>query len=288
MSWTVGRLLCALVASGLLAASASCSLLTEVDGLAGGDAAGAEGGTSGNVEGGADGPAPGDSGPLPAKVYADAVLADGPIAYFHLDETSGPTARSVMGQVTGTYHGTFAFGAESAVGAGGTSVTFDGTSSRLDFGDVFAFPGTAAYSLECWFKPSATGDTRFLFNRTTTASPIEGYAAYFGTSFLLFARETNGAELAYASTDAVTKIGAWMHVVVTYNGTVTELYVDGVSVGRNLGATTPIGGGPGLFVLGDNANGQFNKLAGQIDEFAVYDRGLTAAQVLAHFQAAKH
>jgi hypothetical protein len=78
-----------------------------------------------------------------------------------------------------------------------------------------------------------------------------------------------------------------MHVVATYDGTVAELYIDGVSVGKNVGATGAIGGGPGIFVLGDNAAGQFNKLAGQIDEFAVYDKRLTAPQVAAHFQAAK-
>ena len=297
MTWNAGRHLGALplLAGGWLVALASCSLLTPLDGLSTGATDDAEAGTSGTSgtsgsagsSGSPDGSPQGDAGPLPAALYANAVLADGPIAYFHLDETAGPTARSAVGTTMGTFEGMFAFGAESAVGPGGTSVTLDGTSARLDFGDVFAFAGTVSYSLECWFKPSITGDTRFLFERRTTASPAEGYTVYFGTSYFLFARQTGTVEFGYASTDATTTIGAWRHVVTTFNGTVTELYIDGVSVGKNVGATGAIGGGAGKFVLGDNTGGQFNKLGGQVDEFAVYDKGLTAAQVALHFQAAK-
>ncbi len=74
---------------------------------------------------------------------------------------------------------------------------------------------------------------------------------------------------------------------MTFDGTETVIYLDGVEVGRNSGAAErPIGGGAGSFVIGDNDPGQFNKLAGELDELAIYGSALSPAQVAAHFVAA--
>ncbi len=217
--------------------------------------------------------------------YAAAVLADGPLAYFRFDEAGGEVAASAIGSVTGTYEGAFTFGAPGAVGDGNPAVTFDGATTRIPVGDVFPFAGTAPYSLELWVRPSAILDTRFLIDRRSVTGD-EGYTMYLGTTYLLHARTTAGAEFGYVNIGSPV-VGAWSHVVATFDGTETVIYLDGVEVARSGGAAAdPIGGGAGAFVIGDTPQGQFNKLAGDLDELAIYGSALSPAQVAAHFQAA--
>lgn len=221
----------------------------------------------------------------PVSPYATAVLADAPLAYFRFDEASGPVARSAVGSVTGTYEGMVTFGAPGAVGDGNPAVTFDGVTTRIPVGDVFPFDGAAPYSLEMWVRPSSINDTRFLIDRRS-ASRAEGYTMYLGTTYLLHARITAGTEFGYVNIGTPV-VGAWSHVVATFDGTITVIYLDGVEVASNTGsAASPIGGGAGSFVIGDNDPGQFNKLAGDLDELAVYGSALSPAQVAAHFEAA--
>lgn len=264
------------------ALASSCSALTSFNGLAGqeSDAAAADAGGDGTVPGNVDAPASGGS------AYSAAVLADAPIAYFRFDEASGPTAKSIVGAATGSYEGSFSFGAAGATSDGNPSVTFDGTSTRLDLGDAFRFGGTVSYSLEIWIKPNVNGDTRFIIDRAASGSPAQGYSLYMGKTYLTYSRTVNGMEVAYAGTTP-PPLDVWTHVVVTYDGMVDLLYVNGVQVSNKQGATMPIGDVAGSFVLGDNSPGQFNKFSGQMDELAVYDKPLSAARIQAHFIAAK-
>jgi hypothetical protein len=59
------------------------------------------------------------------------------------------------------------------------------------------------------------------------------------------------------------------------------------AVAHRVDVTTPIGTGQGFFVIGDKTPAQASKLSGQLDEVAIYDKALTFAQVVAHFEAAK-
>ena len=133
-----------------------------------------------------------------ASRYAAAVLADEPLAYFRFDEAGGTLAWSAVGSVTGTYEGTFAFGAPGAVGDGNPSVTFDGVTTRIPVGDVFPFDGLAPYALEMWVRPSSINDTRFLVDRRS-ASRAEGYTMYLGATYVLHARITPGTAFAYVN-----------------------------------------------------------------------------------------
>lgn len=235
-----------------------------------------------------DGSCTSDDGALgdaSASAYARAVVADRPVAYFRFNETSGAVAASSVGAVTGTYQGSFTYGAPGATGDGDTCVTFDGSTTRIDLGDVFRFAGNAPFSIELWFNPVETGSTRFLVDRRTSGG-AEGYTMYVGETYNLFARRTNAAEFGYVGASGGPPLGTWTHNVVTYDGAAAAFYVDGIEVARNLGdALNPIGGGPGSFVVGDLTSGQFFKFNGRLDELAIYDAPLPAARVAAHYQA---
>jgi hypothetical protein len=103
------------------------------------------------------------------------------------------------------------------------------------------------------------------------------------TSSLRFAITTNGAggeqQINCSST---LSTGVWHQVAITLNSGTGILYVDGAAVGTNSGMTiTPSG-------LGSTANNYIGKsqyadpyLAGSLDEFRIYNVGLSSAEIAA-------
>ena len=77
----------------------------------------------------------------------------------------------------------------------------------------------------------------------------------------------------------------WTHLAAVRDATGTQLYLNGVQVGRN-GRTVPgaIGGGSGALVIGGQENGPEpgqaqDRFHGALDELLVYDRALSGAEI---------
>ena len=80
------------------------------------------------------------------------------------------------------------------------------------------------------------------------------------------------------ATGAVLPLSTWTHVAGTYNGTTIRLYVNGVQVGTSA-FTGVIGTSTGALRIGGNSLwGEF--FQGQIDEVRIYNRALTAAELV--------
>ncbi len=77
--------------------------------------------------------------------------------------------------------------------------------------------------------------------------------------------------------------GVWHHVVGTYSSAqhTAALYVDGDLVNSNTNASSAIATTAHPFQIGARHNG--DTFGGSIDDVAVYDHALTAAQVAAHY-----
>ncbi len=290
----------------------ACSLTTSLEGLYGGNHSAEPGISSISDAGGADTSAP-DTGAVDASsdafpndgtapdreaaapdsqpdtptgsAYRAAVMADQPLAYWRLHETTGQVAIDEMGNASpGTFSGTAGRGVPGAVGDGDTATSFDGTTTRLDIGDSFAFPGTAAFSIEVWVMVSVIDtQVRRIVSRNVQTGPDDGYALYYGDTFVLFSRFTAGTENGYAGGPTLPA-GRFAHLVATYDGGATNLYIDGAVVDTG-GTTSPISSGPGTLAFGDGARDAFFKFQGALDEIAVYGNALSAARVLAHYHA---
>lgn len=80
------------------------------------------------------------------------------------------------------------------------------------------------------------------------------------------------------------KLGVWSHVALTYDGNKVTLYINGVNkIDYTLVGTPKCTGASGLRIGGSNLPGDY--VDALIDEVAVYDKALTGARVLAHYQA---
>lgn len=252
------------VVTGMIAITMGCGRLS-FDPLARTDA---------NLDGTADGR---------ADQYAQLVIADGPVAYWRFEESGGTVAVDEMGNYPGTFTGTVAHGSGIA---GSRGAVFDGTTTRVIVGDVFAFAGTAPYTLEVWANPSfVDGTVRFLVDRSSSSTPTDGYQLYYADSFTLYAREIQGAEAGYASAPALVA-NRWAHLVATYDGDSNALYVDGELINSSPAPALPVAT-TGRFTLGDLGGDQFYKYPGTLDEVAIYPTALSAARIAAHTAAGR-
>jgi hypothetical protein len=214
--------------------------------------------------------------------YAAAVVNSGPVAYFRFDELSGPNLRSLVSTHQAMAEGA-SFDVPGAV-AGNSAVVLDAFAGRIDFGDTFGFFGLAPYTFELLLRASIIDDTRFVLHRESDDGQY-GFAMYYGTGYFLFAREAAQSEFGYVNTD-LFMADQWTHAAVTFDGEVQRLYINGLEVANNVGAGNPIDGEPGgRLAMGDSAFGQFNRHAGEFDEFAIYDRALSATDVFDHHAA---
>lgn len=242
--------------------------------------------------------------------YDTAVLADGPVGYYRLDELAGPTIdNAVVGGADATAGVDPTYGVAGAFDAGGnTAFDFDGVDDYLALPDsVFgAYPNPAAsLSIEVWFKTSSSG---VIFSQTDAgatpggAAPVNGQvpALYVGSDGKLYASTFwhNSVTLVTESLNAVDD-GQWHHAVVTYTGSTTpnsgvqRLYVDGVLQDTLTGLTQQFYNFTGDYdyFLGTGhtggswaaTSGTWEFFAGSLDEFAVYNRAITAAEVSDHY-----
>lgn len=78
-------------------------------------------------------------------------------------------------------------------------------------------------------------------------------------------------------------LGAFHHVAATLDGTTARLFIDGQVVTTALQARTPFNSNDPLWIAGIN-NG-FNTWPGLVDEVAIYNRALSAAEILSIYNA---
>jgi hypothetical protein len=223
----------------------------------------------------------------PHVTYPQEVLADSPLSYYRLGEASGTTAVDSMGATNATYGGSVGLGAPGAIaGDPDTGVALDGTTAYLALGTGFAFAGTAAMSFEVWFKPAVLGGGYArLLSKEANVGGRQGYLITVSSGGTSFERWRDGSTGGNNYTSPLT-VGAYNHIVATFDGTQTFLYVNGVP-------TTPSASPLSLSTSTEACNvGAYSGLMagdfvqGTIDEVAFYDHALAPARVLAHYTAA--
>jgi hypothetical protein len=257
-------------------ATCACSLIP-LDGL-----------TGGIVVGGPDAGDAGQDAPLPPpSAYAQVVLADDPVAYWRLDETSGVTVRDFSGHGNdATYIGGVHAGAPGAIANDpDTAATFDGATGYLDAGNVFAFAGTEPFSVEAWVRSTSMQNYGGVFSREDTSGgpPSEGYLGFVspGNGVYGFQR-LDGNNLTSITSMSTASTSHYDHVVATYDGNVMTVYVNGAPEAMEA-ASFPIAGATHDFVVGAEVGGAEDFFEGELDEVAVYEHVLEANRVSAHY-----
>ena len=221
--------------------------------------------------------------PAPAS-YSAAVVADAPVSYWRLGETTGTAAADQRSANPGSYAGAPALGAASllATDSVNKAVTFDGTNDVVVVPDSNSLDLTTGITLEAWIKPGLLPPTGSFASLVTKP---ESYSLQFNGPRLEFTVMQNGVRQRLQAPSGAIVSGQGFHVVATFDGTTQRLYINGIeSVNRALtGAATVT---PRALAVGawDAGSEFFN---GVVDDVAVYNRALSAATVGSHFTAGR-
>jgi hypothetical protein len=194
---------------------------------------------------------------------------------WHFDELSGTVAADSSGN---NNNGTYING--PLLGQPGrfqTAVQLDGVNDRISVPDSATLDVGDSFTLEGWVRRQATTGTEELFNKGGNGLQLSVLSAPNGNQVVL--RKANVTTIA-RSTAGVPADGNFHHVVATRSGPGgVAIYIDGVN-----GGTTQVSA---MQVIQDTAFplqfGLGNSAGARFDEFAIYDRALTAGEVGARF-----
>jgi hypothetical protein len=238
-------------------------------------------------------------GGAPASDYFATVLADNPLAYYHLGEASGTTALDATPNMQdGTYGATVTRHQPSPLvnpqavsdgAAGFPGGTATAATTVRSAGTGLLLP-TAALSVELWLTSAGTNQGAVLLQFDYSSGklvPVYSLSLESGHIVLLVhaAAGTTAGTLAGKTTIAAAKP---YHVVGTYDGMTQamSLYVNGVLDGSsNTNNGDLIHGDPATSGIGIGGSHNDGAVAwdGVIDEVALYGYALTQARVQAHY-----
>jgi hyaluronoglucosaminidase len=218
----------------------------------------------------------------PTDTYARTIFADGPTAYWRLDEPAGTTALDASGSgVDGTYNGSV------QLSQPGSPASLPDESVHLNGGyvsvpDNHALDLTGPFTLEAWVRPDHVA-----------ADPgdgiIEKYDSPAKNGYILRLAAGNRVQgwvlgangYSYATGATALAPNTWHHLAVVYDGTSLTLYADGHLDGQTSASVAPTAG-TGSLKLGARGDDAGQRLTGSLDEVAIYPVALTAEQIARH------
>jgi hypothetical protein len=225
--------------------------------------------------------------PDPAT-YTDTVLSDAPVAYWRLNETTGPFIDEIGGRVGTQVQGSITTGEPGAIvgdpdtairsgASGGTiSVPYDPAMNALTF------------TLETWVKYGSNctdgnvgGNHCNIAGSTATSLILFGTASGPAMPHLFVVRNSTSSptnQCTLLGTDVI--LGETYHVVGTYDGTTGSLYVNGQL--EDAQSPCDFASQATAFELFGSGGKRAENVT--LDEVAYYDYALPADRVLAHYQ----
>jgi hypothetical protein len=255
--------------------------------------------------------------------YRDEVLADNPLAYWHLSEGSGASLADDSGHShTATLHGGYTLGHNPGGGlpAGETSLLLNGSSGYADApdGSGALCPASSAFTIEAWVYLSSAGAGNTA-RRLIASKPLLDSEAFFqdpffgpwgvwalgyggtGSDYQLFmsVATSRGLRNSFSAGSGYTiaTLDKWHHIVGVFdgvNGQFFKLYFDG-ALSLNGGPADP--GHTSILQTGDRTvqpaligkyhwstqDGDY--LDNPVSQVAIYDHVLAADRVAAHYLA---
>jgi hypothetical protein len=235
--------------------------------------------------------------PIPGG-YAGAVLADNPVSYWRLGESSGNVAHDYYGGNDGNYFSaTLGQPGYSAIDPD-TGVAFSGGLNSYVgniTGTGVLFSGHTNFTIELWANgPSGQSDESTLIAKGSGSSgtlATEQFSLDVAAgNYRFFTR--GGGNSIYEADATTGPNNTWQHIVGVYDDAANtmHIYINGVDQGQGgtrasgiRSFSNPVSIGSKHLGNDPNYDGSF---AGEIDEVAIYPYALSSSQVQAHYAAA--
>ncbi len=197
--------------------------------------------------------------------------------YYKFNDSTGTKAIDSWG----ARHGAFIGGDSWTDGLQGKAVKLNGSNGYVTL-PTSLMSAVNNFTIATWAKVDASATWARIFDFGSGTTNYMFLTARASTGYVRYEIITGGVVQQINSTVAIAA-GGWHHFAVTLTGTVGILYVDGVEIGRNNAMTTKPSS------LGNTTQNWIGKsqwssdplFNGSVDEFRIYNKGLSASEILA-------
>lgn len=218
--------------------------------------------------------------------YRAHVLADNPVSYWRLGESSGTLADDAVGANDGTYVNTPTLGVAGLLSGGDTDTAASFSNSQSEYVDV---PDHASldlgdsFTLEAIIKPSSNGVSGV---KGIVSKGKDGYYMRLNAGRLQLVKSQT-VDVAIASVGTALTADQTAHVLIAKDGSDVRLYVNGVDTSASVVNATIVDNALPLSIGADHSvfSVRSEYFDGVIDEVAVYDYALAPAPILEHANA---
>ncbi len=159
-----------------------------------------------------------------------------------------------------------------------TDISYRGSLNFSGFGyvetslEITTAKRNKTMTFETWVRPTTNTGTRFVFD--TAGNNGIGWALYQNGSTWWI---DTGIGSTQVNTNQAISVNAWQHLALTIDSNrQARLYINGTAVGSAITVALPTV--RGKLTIGSDFSGQ-QSFVGNIDEFRVWDRALTATEV---------
>lgn len=190
------------------------------------------------------------------------------------------------GNAVGGYNVLLRNGASFAAGKVGQAFSFDGVDDYavVPYNESFNFAPSGQFTIETWVRLEASDHYKALIVK----GPLDGqwdWGLWCNTQNRFEAGHHNNSA---AISTTVAQSGVWYHVAVTYRNGNWTTYVNGVAEAQT--ANNFIDQSPGALTFGRKgeqhlAYGEPGYFKGSLDEPAIYNRALSAAEIKSLFDS---
>ncbi len=193
----------------------------------------------------------------------------GPVGQWTFDEGNGKVAFDSSGNNnSGHLHG--------------PALNFDG-GDYVNVVSASSLNPTSAISISAWIKASTVSGTDQIVAKFGTGGGDRQYALELDGGILgMFIRKSDDSNWVSAVDTVAVSTGSWYHAVGTFDGSYVRVYKNGILVGTSTQYTGTINSGTGQPVHTGGFSG--NYFDGIIDEARIYNRALSATEILEHFR----
>ena len=222
--------------------------------------------------------------PPPPPAYRDQVLStSGLLSYWRLGESTGTTAFDAKGSNNGTYLNGVTLSQPGALtNDPDTAAGLNGTTHKVSLPELSALTD---FTIEGWTYLTSTANVNNTLYGTLgrvrmlarPGSPYSSTAMYVGISL-------NGAEYVLQPSTGISNVNTWVQWALTRSGGTMTLFRNGVQIGQRSDLPPSAAADISGWVGAQGGSNYF--LTGLIDEVAIYNRGLAASEISAHYNAA--
>jgi hypothetical protein len=225
-----------------------------------------------------------------AQVTGGSDLTSGLVGYWSMDSADIDWNNNTIIDRSGTGNTGMLIGFNQATssvqGKYNQALQFTGTSTKISIpsSQTLNMSITNAFTYSLWMKVTTFTPSAGSFNCLVCHDVNEQFSMHSSGGLLAFRPGGTVTQLLYYSAP-VNVVEQWYHLVATYDGTTVKMYINAVSSGNksSLESVGVAGRNPTLTIGGSFLGGI--GLNGVIDEVRIYNRALSAQEVLELNQA---